>query len=114
VSQNEFGVGPGAGAGPACGKCFKLTAKTDSSGKALSNAGNSIVVQVTNLCPSSGNPLCSQSGLSGTNQYGANVNFDLCKDSGAASALFGSSGTGLAIGTASEVDCSEWNGKVVH
>lgn len=51
VSQNEFGVGPGAGAGPACGTCWKLTAETDSSGNALSNAGNSIVVQVTNLCP---------------------------------------------------------------
>lgn len=51
VSQNEFGVGPGAGAGPACGTCWKLTAETDSSGNSLSNAGNSIVVKVTNLCP---------------------------------------------------------------
>ncbi|GAB7350555.1 hypothetical protein MBLNU459_g1134t2 [Dothideomycetes sp. NU459] len=51
VSQNEFGVGPGAGAGPACGTCWKLTAEADSSGNNLSNAGNSIVVQVTNLCP---------------------------------------------------------------
>ena len=73
VSQNEFGVGPGAGAGPACGTCWKLTAETDSSGNKLSNASNSIVVQVTNLCPASGNPLCAQSGLTGTNQYGANV-----------------------------------------
>lgn len=51
VSQNEFGKGPGQGAGPACGTCWKLTAQTDSSGKKLSNAGNSIVVKVTNLCP---------------------------------------------------------------
>jgi hypothetical protein len=51
VSQNEFGVGPGAGAGSGCGACWKLTAETDSSGHRLSNAGTSIVVQVTNLCP---------------------------------------------------------------
>ncbi|KAF2231619.1 glycoside hydrolase family 45 protein [Viridothelium virens] len=105
VSQNLFGVGPGAGAGPACGTCYKLTAQTDSSGNKLSNAGNSVTVQVNNLCPADSNPLCSQSGLSGTNQYGANVNFDLCKDDGAANALFGSSGVGLAVGTAEEVSC---------
>ncbi|KAF4548724.1 Endoglucanase-like protein 2 [Elsinoe fawcettii] len=114
VSQNLFGVGPGAGAGPACGTCWKLTANTDSSGKRLSNAGNSIVVQVNNLCPAQGNPLCSQSGLGGSNQYGANVNFDLCSDSGAAKALFQNSGVGLAVGTATKVSCSQWSGKVVH
>lgn len=63
----------GAGAGPACGTCWRLTIETDSSGNAVSNAGNSIVVQVTNLCPASGNPLCAQNGMSGTNQYGANL-----------------------------------------
>jgi len=51
VSQNLYGVGPGAGAGPACNTCWKLTAETDSSGNKLSNAGNSIVVKVNNLCP---------------------------------------------------------------
>jgi len=106
VSQNEFGVGPGQGAGPACGTCWKLTAETDSSGNKLSNAGNSIVVQVTNLCPASGNPLCSQNGLGGTNQYGANLNFDLCINSGANKALFGNSGVGLAVGNAVQVSCS--------
>jgi len=115
VSQNEFGVGPGAGAGPACGTCWKLTIETDSSGKTVSNAGNSIVVQVTNLCPASGNPLCAQNGLSGTNQYGANLNFDTCIDSGASAALFGNSGVGLGIGTAVQVDCkTAWSGTVTH
>lgn len=61
-----------------------------------------------------GNPLCAQNGLSGTNQYGANVNFDTCIDSGASQALFGDSGVGLALGTAEQVDCSEWSGQVVH
>ena len=52
-----------------------MTVETDSSGNKLKNAGNSIVVKVNNLCPASGNPLCAQNGLGGTNQYGANVNF---------------------------------------
>ncbi|KAF2761397.1 hypothetical protein EJ05DRAFT_483767 [Pseudovirgaria hyperparasitica] len=110
VSENLYGVGPGAGAGPACGACYRLTAQKDSSGNTLRNAGTSIVVMVNNLCPASGNPLCSQNGLSGQNQYGANVNFDLCIDSGAAGALFGDSGVGLATGSAEEVDCSQWSG----
>jgi hypothetical protein len=114
ASQNLFGVGPGAGAGPACGTCWKLTGQTDSSGNKLSNAGTSIVVMINNLCPADGNPLCSQNGLSGTNQYGANVNFDLCSDSGASAAFFGNSGVGLAVGTATQVDCSQWNGSIVH
>lgn len=114
VSQNLYGVGPGAGAGPACGTCWLLTGQTDSSGNTLSNAGTNIVVMVNNLCPAQGNPLCSQNGLSGTNQYGANVNFDLCSDSGAQQAFFGNSGVGLAVGTAQQVDCSAWKGTVVH
>jgi len=104
----------GAGAGPACGTCWKLTIETDSSGNTVSNAGNSIVVQVTNLCPAEGNPLCAQDGLTGTNQYGANLNFDTCIDSGASAALFGDSGVGLGVGTAEEVDCKgNWSGTVV-
>jgi len=90
-----------------------LTASTDSSGN-KKTFGNPIVVQVTNLCPAESNPLCAQNGLSGTNQYGANLNFDLCIDSGASAALFGNSGVGLAVGSAEEVSCSEWSGKVVH
>ena len=38
------------------------------------------------------------------------VNFDLCEDSGAGAALFGSSGTQQVNGTAVVVDCSEWQG----
>jgi hypothetical protein len=54
VSQNLYGVGPGAGAGPACGSCWKLTAKTDSSGNSLS-FGGPIVVMANNLCPGKSN-----------------------------------------------------------
>ncbi|KAI7280230.1 hypothetical protein KC345_g4860 [Hortaea werneckii] len=112
VSQNLYGAGPGVGEGPACGTCWRLTIQTDSSGRRLNNAGNSIVVKVNNLCPAQGNPLCSQNGLSGTNQYGATVNFDTCIDSGASAALFQNSGVGLGLGTATKVDCSQWSGTV--
>ncbi|KAK3178537.1 hypothetical protein OEA41_000674 [Lepraria neglecta] len=50
VSQALFGVGPGGGAGPACGNCYKL----------MPEGGTSIVVKVNNLCPDDGNPLCAQ------------------------------------------------------
>ncbi|KAI9749368.1 MAG: hypothetical protein M4579_006899 [Chaenotheca gracillima] len=110
ASQNLFGAAPGEGAGPGCKKCFKLTGKTDSSGKALSGGGKSIIVKVNNLCPANGNPLCAMSSLTDTNKYGANVNFDLCVDSGAAGAFF-PSGTALALGTAEVVSCSGWDGK---
>jgi hypothetical protein len=69
--------------------------------------------EVNNLCPASGNPLCSQSSLTGTNQYGTNVNFDLCSDSGAAAAFF-PSGIGLAVGSVTQVECSRYSGSVVH
>jgi len=111
ASQNLYGAAPGAGAGTGCGTCWQIEGKTDSSGNALSSP-SSIVVKVNNLCPANGNPLCAQSSLSSTNQYGANVNFDLCMDSGAASAFF-SSGVGLEIGTATQVDCSKWKGSDV-
>ncbi|KAL6718789.1 hypothetical protein ACLMJK_003023 [Lecanora helva] len=111
ASQNIFGVGPGAGAGPGCGKCFQLTAKTNPyNNNAPLTGTKSIVVKVNNLCPAQGNELCSQPTTSDKNSIGGNVNFDLCKDDGAAAALFGSSGVGAALGSATEVSCSQWSG----
>ncbi|KAB2575840.1 putative endoglucanase v-like protein [Lasiodiplodia theobromae] len=109
VSQNLYGAGPGEGAGPACGKCYALTAEKDSTGNTLSGT-KTVVVRVDNLCPASGNNVCSMGSLSETNSYGANVNFDLCIDSGANTAVFGGNDIGLAQGTAEEVDCSQWSG----
>ncbi|KAI9809435.1 MAG: hypothetical protein M1827_006872 [Pycnora praestabilis] len=116
ASQNLFGKGPGQGAGPACNTCYRLTGQTDSSGNKLANGNPSIVVKVNNLCPATGNPLCSQNGLSGTNQYGANVDFDLCSDSGAAKAFFPNypNGVGLIVGSATLVSCSQWSGSDVE
>ncbi|KAI9817175.1 MAG: hypothetical protein M1827_001287 [Pycnora praestabilis] len=115
VSQNVYGAAPGAGAGAACGTCYRLTGNTDTSGNALANGHPSIVVMINNLCPATGNPLCAMGSTSDTNQYGANVDFDLCSDSGAAAAMFpdydnGNGAVGLIIGTAEYVSCSEWSG----
>jgi len=96
ISQKQFGAGPGQGAGPACGTCWQLTITTDLNGNAVTQ--KSIKVTVDNLCPINGNPICNV-----PNQYGAQVHFDLCKDSGASSAFFTSSGAGL--GTAQQVSC---------
>ncbi len=74
------------------------------------------MVKINNLCPIAGNPLCNQTALTGapgtTNQFGAAVNFDLCRDDGAAAALFKGvpSSIGTAKGTAVEVSCGEWSG----
>lgn len=112
VSQNLFGASAGAGAGPACGTCYRLTIQSDAASRsAVANAGSSIVVMVNNLCPATAdNPLCAQSDLQSVNQYGATVDFNLCNDDGAHAALLTPAGTGLALGTAEEVACVEWQG----
>ncbi|KAK7701791.1 hypothetical protein SLS57_011596 [Botryosphaeria dothidea] len=52
ISENFYGVGPGKGAGPACGRCYELIARWDSSGNKLYNT-KPIVVRVNDLCPDS-------------------------------------------------------------
>lgn len=97
ISQAAYHGSAGSGPSDACGVCWKLTPQ-DFPG------ANEIVVKVNNLCPNDGhNPLCSQ-------PENVDINFDLCEDSGAAAALFGSSGTQQVNGTAAVVDCSEWSG----
>lgn len=61
-SENLFGVGSGAGAGPACGTCYELS----------SGQPGTVPIKVTinNLCPAAGNEKCAQQGLSGTNSAG--------------------------------------------
>ncbi|KAI9717580.1 MAG: hypothetical protein M1828_007141 [Chrysothrix sp. TS-e1954] len=56
ISQQQFGVGPGAGAGPACGTCYELTLQTDFAGAKVPS--KTITVMIDNLCPIDGNPLC--------------------------------------------------------
>ncbi len=68
-----------------------------------SPTATSIVVKVNNLCPVDGNALCAQ-------PQGVDVNFDLCKDDGAAAGLFGGAGPFQVNGTAMQVDCGGWSG----
>ncbi|KAI1329683.1 RlpA-like double-psi beta-barrel-protein domain-containing protein-containing protein [Xylariaceae sp. FL0255] len=96
LSQSQFGAGPGQGAGPACGTCYSLTIDTDLNGNPVTS--KTIKVQIDNLCPIQGNPICNV-----PNSYGADIHFDLCINSGAAGAFFTSSGAGL--GTATQVSC---------
>ncbi|MCJ1318466.1 hypothetical protein MMC15_003794 [Xylographa vitiligo] len=60
-------------------------------------------------CAGSRRMFVSDTWLTGRH-LGANVNFDTCIDDGASAALFGTSGVGLAVGTATKVSCSEWSG----
>lgn len=53
-------------------------------------------------------PYCSKTLTQAS--LGANVNFDLCKDDGAANALFGNSGIGMAFGKVTQVSCNLWTG----
>jgi hypothetical protein len=96
ISQAQFGVEPNQGAGPACGTCCHLTIDKDLNGEPVTQ--KSITVKVNNLCPIKWNPICNV-----PNQYGGQVHFDLCIDSGAPAAFFTSSSAG--IGTATEVSC---------
>lgn len=49
LSQRQFGAGPGEGAGPACGTCYRITIDTDLRGNPVQE--RSITVVVNNLCP---------------------------------------------------------------
>ncbi|KAL1941305.1 hypothetical protein VTO73DRAFT_7517 [Trametes versicolor] len=110
VSQLAFGSGPGLGPGDACGRCFAVTANKDPFSPAFTGPFHTIVVKVTDLCPSQGNEeWCGQSTSSPNNQHGAPVHFDICEDTGGANAFF-PSGHGALTGSYTEVSCSQWSG----
>jgi hypothetical protein len=70
---------------------------------------------VNEMCPAADYEICQQKDLSGeeTNQYNAQVNFNLCADTGAWEAFTGgNSNIGLAFGNVTRVDCDEWEGEV--
>lgn len=112
VSQNLFGKGPHEGKGPACGTCWFLETFVDATGRTFKS---NITAMVNEVCPASNDGgICAQKNLHGSlNSWGAQVNFNLCIDSGASDGLFGpDSDFGLAVGRATRVDCKDWEGKV--
>jgi hypothetical protein len=56
------------------------------------------------------NPLCAQSSLNATNHFGGQIDVNLCADTGARDAVFGTHSIGLAFGTAEEVSCDGYQG----
>jgi hypothetical protein len=56
------------------------------------------------------NPLCAQSSLNAMNHFGGQINVNLCADTGARDAVFGTQSIGLAFGTAAEVSCDGYQG----
>ncbi|KAF9005998.1 endoglucanase V-like protein [Cyathus striatus] len=110
INQLAFGSSPGAGAGDACGRCFRISGTADPFSPSYTGPFNSIVVKVTDLCPVQGNEeWCGQSTGSPNNQHGKPFHFDICQDTGGSSAFF-PSGHGALTGTFTEVSCSEWSG----
>ncbi|ROV92627.1 hypothetical protein VPNG_09877 [Cytospora leucostoma] len=98
-SQALFGSDGSTWCGSGCGACYKLTStgsapcSTCGTGGA---SGESIVVMVTNLCPSDSNAQwCPQVG--GTNDYGYSYHFDIM----AQSEVFGDN----VVVDFEEVDC---------
>ena len=73
------------------------------------------MVLITNECAAQdpGQPvnLCGMGSLTEANSLGANVNIDLCMDSGASQGFFGPPPWGTVVGTAQQVDCAaRWCG----
>jgi len=110
MNQFSFGAPPSVGPGDACGRCFELTGLEDPYSPAYTGPFNTIIVQVTDLCPVEGNSVwCAQSTSTPLNQFNQPYHFDICQDTGGATAFF-PSGHGALTGTFKEVACTEWTG----
>jgi hypothetical protein len=74
AAVNQLTFGADAGAGDACGRCFKVTRSSDPSSPENHVKPTSIVVMVTDECPKQGNAeWCGQTRANPTNQHGATV-----------------------------------------
>ncbi|KAH9975706.1 endoglucanase V-like protein [Lactifluus volemus] len=109
---NQLSFGSDSGPGDACGRCFKITGTHDPYSPENQITPTSIIVRITDECPITGNAdWCGQTRDKPTNKYNAIAHFDLCQDSGAADAFFGSGGSaGALTGKYEEVSCLQWQG----
>lgn len=119
-----------------CGTCWQLNngTKLDGNRTAAGPIGTEpIVVMIDNTCgadpskPTGGHNgfQCNQNAANPTDGFGSVTVVDLCADTGASDAFFGSSGAaspgedghraGLALATITQVDCGKyWKGSVNH
>jgi len=78
LNQFYFGVGPGQGAGPACGKCFKLKIYGDPYDANWCSDAYTLIVKVADLCPAAGNANWCAATPSGPKNFGGAVaHFDI-------------------------------------
>jgi len=105
ISQALFGAS--SGMGPSCWTCWYICIDAQLDGGPIDNPGHCIMALANDLCPAQGNSLCANPDLTTPNAHGAVANFDLCADSGAASALF-SPGINAYRGWATKGDCNAY------
>jgi len=78
-SQAIFDKSGASWCGAGCGSCFQLTSTGSSPCQTCGtggDAGTSIIVMITNLCPNQGNAQWCPT-VGGTNQYGYSYHFDI-------------------------------------
>jgi len=78
AAMSQYAYGSSTAYGPGCGRCFNLTLLNTftSVPPFFPNVTNSVVIKVTDLCPTGGNGWCSAT-PGHPNQGGAYINFDL-------------------------------------
>jgi len=110
MSQNYFGVGPGQGAGPACGKCFHLHIYGDPYDSNWCSDSYDIVVKVADECPNAGNEAWCPAYPGQVNQFGAGIHFDMAENSWWVQQIVSATGRGAFLAKYCEVDCNQWTG----
>jgi len=120
VAMSQMAFGSSAAYGPGCGRCFNLTLLNTftSDPPFFPDVTKSVIVKVTDLCPSGGNGWCSAT-VNKPNQGGAYINFDLAWPSSSIPddffpsnvSLYGYTDFGVWNVSYQTVDClQEWSG----
>ncbi|KAI0286107.1 endoglucanase V-like protein, partial [Russula aff. rugulosa BPL654] len=113
AAVNELAFGSNHSFGDACGRCFNITPTADLFAANFSGPfGNSIIVNVNNLCVNhagSQHNFCGQTVSNPKNDFGESMHFDLCDLTGASQAFF-PPGRQAMRGTFQEVSCTLWQG----
>ncbi|KAI0344706.1 hypothetical protein BDW22DRAFT_1354845 [Trametopsis cervina] len=121
AAMSQQAYGSSTAYGPGCGRCFKLTLLNTYTADPpfFPDVTKSIVIKVTDLCPSGGNGWCSAS-QGHPNQGGAFINFDLAWPSSSIpddffpsnASLYGYTDFGVWNVTYDSVSClDDWAGK---